>query len=105
MRACVLSLFLAVAALFPKVANAQFAQFGTPLPEVTAASAEWQVNSEVMLFAGLVYFPTREIRQFDGQVMTQIGVYQGVPVYADVTLEPYSLVYVPVGSARMRTYE
>ena len=72
---------------------------------MTAASAEWQVNSEVMLFAGLVYFPTREIRQFDGQVMTQIGVYQGVPVYADVTLEPYSVVYVPLGSARMRTYE
>jgi hypothetical protein len=38
-------------------------------------------------------------------VMTQIGVYQGVPVYADTTLEPYSLVYVPVGAQRMRTYE
>jgi hypothetical protein len=105
MRACMLSLFLTMAALFPKVANAQFAQFGAPLPEVTAANAEWQVNGEVMLVAGLVYLPTREFRLFDAEVMTQIGVYQGVPVYADVTLEPYGLVYVPVGSFRMRTYE
>ena len=27
---------------------------------------------------------------FDGQVMSQTGVFEGVPVYADTTLEPYS---------------
>jgi hypothetical protein len=37
--------------------------------------------------------------------MVQVGVYQGVPVYADVTLEPNSIIYVPVGGDRMRTYE
>jgi hypothetical protein len=54
---------------------------------------------------GLVYLPTREYRLFDGQVMTQVGIYQGVPVYADTTLEPYSVGYVPVGAQRMRAYE
>jgi hypothetical protein len=37
--------------------------------------------------------------------MTQVGIYQRVPVYADVTLEPNSILYVPVGRDRMRTYE
>ena len=43
----------------------------------------WQVSNEPILVQGLIYLPTREYRMFDGQVMTQIGVYQGVPVYAD----------------------
>jgi hypothetical protein len=42
---------------------------------------------------------------FDPNVMVQVGVYRGVPIYADATLEPYSLVYVPVGGASMRRYE
>jgi hypothetical protein len=75
------------------------------VPEISAAAAPWQVAGEPIIVQGLLYFPTREYRLFDGQVMTQIGVYQGVPVYADTTLEPYSLAYVPVGGQRMRTYE
>jgi hypothetical protein len=105
MRVCVLSLFLLTAVLFPRVGSAQVGQFRTHPPQVSAAAAEWQINSEPMPFAGLVYYPTREIRQFDGQVMAQMGVYQGVPIYADLTLEPYSLVYVPLGPDRVRMYE
>jgi hypothetical protein len=41
---------------------------------------------------------------FDGQVMVQVGVYQR-PVYADVTLEPNSILYVPVGRNELRVYE
>ena len=37
--------------------------------------------------------------------MTQSGVYEGVPVYADVTIEPYSIVYVPISRTTMRVYE
>jgi hypothetical protein len=97
MRPYVLRFLLLTAVLFPTVGNAQVGQFRTHPPVVSAAGAEWQINSETMPFAGLVYYPTREIREFDGQVMVQIGVYQGVPIYADLTLEPYSLVYVPLG--------
>jgi hypothetical protein len=105
MRPCVLRFLLLTAVLFPTVGNAQVGQFRTHPPVVSAAGAEWQINSETMPFAGLVYYPTREIREFDGQVMVQIGVYQGVPIYADLTLEPYSLVYVPLGPDRVRMYE
>jgi len=94
-----------MAVLLPAAGRAQAFQFRSPVPEVTAATAVWQVSSQPVVVQGLVYLPTRDYRLFDGQVMTQMGIYQGVPIYADTTLEVYSLVYVPVGGQRMRTYE
>jgi hypothetical protein len=105
MRASMLGLFLFAAVLFPKTGSAQVFSFRTPPPEVTAAAADWQINSDPIVVSGLVYYPTRAFRMFDGQVMAQIGMFDRVPVYADTTLEPYSLVYVPIGGARMREYE
>jgi len=86
-------------------ASPQGIQTRTPNPEVTAADADWQVRNDPLVVQGLEYFPTRETRIFDGQVMTQIDVYQGVPIYADTTTEPFTLVYVPLSRDRMRTYE
>jgi len=91
--------------LIPAAGRAQAFQFRSPAPELTAATALWQVMSEPVVVQGLLYLPTRDYRLFDGQVMTQVGIYQGVPVYTDATLEVYSVVYVPVGAQRMRTYE
>jgi hypothetical protein len=105
MRPFVLGLFLSVAVLLPKTGNAQVNQFRTAPPEVTAAAADWQVNSEPVIVGGLVYYPTRSFRFFDGQVMAQIGIFERVPVYADTTLEPFSVLYVPVSRDRMREYE
>ena len=105
MRPFVLALFLSVAVLFPKTGKAQVYQFRTAPPEVTAAAADWQVNSEPVMVGGLVYYPTRGFRFFDGQVMAQIGIFERVPVYADTTLEPFSVLYVPVSRDRMREYE
>jgi hypothetical protein len=42
---------------------------------------------------------------FDGNVMTRTGTFRGVPLYQDRTIEPYSIVYVPVGQSVMRPYE
>ncbi len=105
MHVFVASLVLTTAVLLPKTGNAQVFQVRAPAPVVTAASAAWQINGEPIVVNGLQYYPTREFRLFNGDVMTQVGVYERVPVYADVTLEPYSIAYVPVGSARMRAYE
>ena len=105
MRACTLGVVLSVAVLFPKMSNAQAYSFGSPTPEVTAGTAEWQARNEPIVVSGLVYFPTREFRIFDPSVMVQSSVYQGVPVYADVTLQPFSIVYVPVSRTNMRMYE
>jgi hypothetical protein len=37
--------------------------------------------------------------------MKRSGEHQGVPLYVDATLEPYSVVYVPIGRSLMRPYE
>jgi len=105
MRAFMASLVLSMAVLLPKVGNAQVNAFRTPPPEASAASAVWQVNSEPIIFQGIVFYPTREYRIFDGQVMAQVGIYDGVPMYADTTLEPWSIIYFSVGRDRMRAYE
>jgi hypothetical protein len=98
-------LALTVAVLLPNGGNAQVFQFRTPPPAVSAAGAEWQINGEPIVVAGLTYYPTRGFRLFDGQVMAQTGMYENVPVYSDMTLEPYMEIYVPLGSGRMRIYE
>ncbi len=42
---------------------------------------------------------------FSGDQMVRTGYYNGVPLYADTTIEPYSVVLVPVGRGQMRPYE
>jgi hypothetical protein len=105
MRPFVLAVCLIAAVLLPKTGSAQVSPFRNPPPDITAAAAEWQVNSEPVLVGGVVYYPTRGFRFFDGQVMVQTGSFDRVPVYADSTLEPFSVLYVPVGRNRMREYE
>jgi hypothetical protein len=42
---------------------------------------------------------------FNGYQMVRTGHYNGVPVYADATRDPYSVVYIPMGSGQLRPYE
>lgn len=104
LKAAALAAFFMAALLAPIVGKAQVFQFKTPEPEVTAASADWQVNSEPIIVGGLIFSPARETRFFDGEIMAQVGAYRGVPVYADVTELPWGTVYVPVGRNLMRAY-
>jgi hypothetical protein len=96
---------LLVALLLPKSGNAQVFQFRTPPPDTSAAGAAWQINGDPIVVGGLTYYPTRGFRLFDGQVMAQAGMFERVPVYADLTIEPFSELYVPLGNGRMRVYE
>src|SRR5580765_2913224 len=96
---------LTMAGLLPNIGSAQVYQSKTPLPPVSAQYEAWQFNDEPILVNGLIYYPTRERRFFDGEIMSQVGVYRHVPVYADVTLEPHSVVYLPIGRQSMRGYE
>src|ERR1043165_795510 len=93
---------LSLTVLLPSVG---IAQVRSAPPEVTAAGAAWQANAEPILVNGLQFLPTREFRIFDAQTMTRIASYQGVPIYSDATLEPNTVVYVPVGGLTMRAYE
>jgi hypothetical protein len=105
MHAWRLGLFLSAVVLLPTVGNAQVELSETPPPRVSAASADWQIRGEPVVFAGNVYYPTGPNVFFDGAVMVRTGTFRGVPLYADATLEPYSVVYVPIGRMTMRPYE
>jgi hypothetical protein len=94
-----------VALLFPKVAAAQVYQLPAQPPQVTAGNVAWQILGEPVFYAGAFYYPTGPSVFFDGNVMVRSGSYEGVPLYVDATLAPYSIVYVPVGGNVMRPYE
>jgi hypothetical protein len=96
---------LTAAVLLPTNGNAQVYLLPTPVPQVTAARASWQVNGEAVFYAGAFYYPAGPTVYFDGNVMVRVGTYRTVPLYVDATLEPYSMVYVPVGGRVMRPYE
>jgi hypothetical protein len=103
-----IALFLALligGLLVPGMGSAQVYRNETPPPLVTAAGARWQLDGGPIFHAGSFYYPAGATVFFDGKIMVRTGVYEGVPLYADVTLEPYSIVYVPVGGTVMRPYE
>jgi hypothetical protein len=105
MRRFFFGVVLTMAVLLPNIGNAQVYQFRTPPPDTSAAGADWQINGQPIVVGGLTYYPTRGFRLFDGEVMAQAGLFQNVPVYADLTIEPFSELYVPLGNGRMRVYE
>jgi len=105
MRSTAAVAFLLVASLFHSRPAAQIMLLPTPPPAVTAAGALWQINGEPIFYEGAFYYPAGPSVFFDGKVMARTGVYQGVPLYQDRTLVPYSIVFVPVGGTVMRPYE
>ena len=105
MRAVAVATLLLVVVAVPESGNAQVYSFDTPPPAVTASRSPWQLSGEPLFHAGSYYYPAGPTVFFDGRVMTRTGVYEGVPLYEDATLEPFSIVYVPIGGAVMRPYE
>jgi hypothetical protein len=77
----------------------------TEPPQVTAAGSEWQLTGEPILVGLDYYAPAGPNTFFDGGIMIEVGIYQGVPVYTDKTVEPLSLVLVPIGGGVMKRYE
>jgi len=77
----------------------------TDAPIVTADSESWFVNGEPIQFAGDLYYPAGASVFFNGNTMVRSGHYNGVPLYTDTTLEPFSIVYVPLERGIMQPYE
>jgi hypothetical protein len=105
MRVYLVAAALSVVVLVPKTGNAQAYNLPTPVPQVTAASADWQIRGEPVFYSGNLYYPTGPTIFFDGNVMVRTGSYEGVPIYVDASVDPYGIVYVPVGGNVMRPYE
>lgn len=94
---------LAVLLTVPGLAQVQIRPTDPPL--VTAVNESWYQLREPVQFAGDLYFPAGPAVFFDGNVMVRTGHYNGVPLYANTTLEPYSVVLVPVSRGLMQPYE
>ena len=86
-------------------AGAQVQSRPTDVPIVTADNESWYVEREPIQFAGDVYYPAGAAVFFGGNRMVRSGHFNGVPLYSDTTVEPYSLVYVPVSRGLMQPYE
>ena len=85
--------------------HAQIQSRPTDPPLVTAVNESWYQLREPVQFAGDVYYPAGAAVFFDGNTMVRTGHYNGVPLYADTTIEPYSVVLVPVARGLMQPYE
>jgi hypothetical protein len=77
----------------------------TDPPLITAANESWYRLREPIQFAGELYYPAGPQVFFNGNTMIRTGHYNGVPLYADTTVEPFSVVLVPVARGLMQPYE
>lgn len=94
---------LLLLAACPAVAQVQSRPTDPPL--VTAASENWFMLREPIDFGGELYYPAGARRFFDGNTMVRSGHYNGVPIYSDTTVEPYSILLVPARRGVMQPYE
>ena len=89
----------------PMPAWAQVVSRPTEPPIVTAENDDWYRQRQPVLFAGEAYYPAGATVFFNGNVMVRTGHHNGVPLYANTTLEPYSVIFVPIGRGLMQPYE
>lgn len=98
-------LFLALALSAAVPASAQVYMRPTEPPIVTAENEQWYRQGEPLQVGGDVYYPAGARVFFNGNTMVRTAHYNGVPVYADTTIEPHSIVFVPIGRGVMQPYE
>jgi hypothetical protein len=101
----VLAPLLLTSLLVTVPARAQVQSRATDPPIVTAGNESWYVNREPIQFAGDLYYPAGAAVFFNGSTMVRSGHYNGVPLYSDTTLEPFSVVFVPLERGIMQPYE
>ena len=95
---------LAVFVAGGSVGSAQVQSRPTDPPLVTAANESWYVLREPIYFSGNLYYPAGAAVFFDGNTMVRAGHYNGVPLYVDTTVEPFSVVLVPVTRGLLQPY-
>ena len=86
-------------------ASAQVLSRPTDPPLVTAVNESWYLSREPILFAGDLYYPAGAQVFFNGNRMVRTGYYNGVPIFTDTTIEPFSILLVPVSRGLMQPYE
>jgi len=93
------------AVLLSTAAEAQVTWQPTPAPLLTADNETWFRAGEPITWDGGVYYPTGAPEAFNRYQMVRVGAYRGIPLYSDTTLEPNSIVFVPIAGGRMQPYQ
>lgn len=99
------ALALGFAISLPATAFAQVILQRTPAPIVTAESERWYLNGDPITYSGNIYYPTGAQIHFNASEMVRSGFFNGIPLYVRTTLEPFSIVYVPLAGGMMQPYE
>ena len=100
---CALAIGLALCG--SAAAGAQVLMQPTEPPTESAALAAWFVADEPVAWNGIVFHQAGPQVFFNGNTMVRVGWFEGTPLYADTTIEPNSIVLVPVGGRMMQPYE
>ncbi|MCA1561463.1 MAG: hypothetical protein LC753_11340 [Acidobacteria bacterium] len=85
--------------------SAQIANRPAPAPTVSAEQESWYLSGEPITFAGNLYYASGPQVHFNANEMIRSGAYRGVPLYTKTTVEPYSMVFVPISGGLLRPYE
>jgi hypothetical protein len=99
------ALILSFLSFFVSHAFSQVLMQPTPVPTVTAEHEPWYLNGDPITYAGNLYYPAGAQIFFSPSDMVRSGFYEGIPLYIKTTIEPYSVVYVPLAGGRMQPYE
>ena len=86
-------------------AHAQATWQPAPVPLVTAENTTWFQSGEPITWDGGVFYPAGARRAFNPYQMVRSGSFRGIPLYTDATLEPNSIVFVPLAGAIVQPYE
>jgi hypothetical protein len=86
-------------------ASAQVTIQPTAAPAVTAEAESWYLLNEPVFFAGNAYYPSGPAIHFLPNEMVLSGLFRGIALYTRTTIEPYSLVFLPIGGGMVRPYE
>lgn len=96
---------VALAMLSAASAGAQVLMQPTEPPSDSAVMAPWFVADEPVVWNGIVFHQAGPQVFFNGNTMVRVGWFEGTPIYADTTIEPNSIVLVPMGGRMMQPYE
>jgi len=102
-RLAVITIFAGVA--LPLTLDAQMMLRPTERPIVTAENENWYLSGDPITADGVIYYPAGAWVYFNPNEMVRSGYYRGIPLYSKTTLEPYSVVFVPLPGGLMQPYE
>jgi hypothetical protein len=98
-------LLIVALSLSPAAAAAQILIQPTPAPTVTAENEPWFVSRSPVIFAGIVYLPAGPQVHFNQNEMVRTGFFGAIPVYTRTTIEPRSMIFIPLSGGLMQPYE